>query len=144
MKYVHQPKVAPDVAEKSRRDVEAVNAWIDALRGTVIAVQLWRSGQTRPYADSVTEGLLHLHQPNALTTGAPLLRTVTREQAKALVELVAHQGVRLPEAGACGAFDEHLECLEPHEDPCGLVAGPVVAGERHHCWLFRIRAPYCD
>lgn len=143
MKYVHQPKVYPDLAEESKRNIEAVNAWIDKLKGTIIAVEIHQSGQARPYADSVTSGILHLHSPNLFTTNAPGVRLITRDEAKAILRIVCNEG-NLPEANECGAFDTHLEDLSPADDPCGLRESKADDKGRSHCWRFRIRTRYCD
>lgn len=143
MKYAHQDKVIPAIAEKSKRDTDAVNAWIDNLKGVVVALEIWRSGQSGPYQDSITEGLLHLHQPNCLTTNAPLSRVISRDEARTIIGVLV-QSRMLPQNEA-GPYGEYLQLLEPHADPCGLdVYQNHVAEGLHNCWRFVIRHPYCD
>lgn len=143
MKYIHQPKVRPDLAEESKKHIEAVNAWIDKLKGAIIAVEIHQQGQARPYSDSVTSGILHLHSPNLFTTNAPGVCLITRDEAKTILQIVCVRG-ELPEASECGAFDTRLEDLTPTADPCGLRKSKPEDDGRSHCWRFRIRTPYCD
>lgn len=76
MKYHHQPVVLPEIAEKSRKQIEAIDGFQANLSGTVIICKTISQGQSRPYADSVYESLILCYSPNSFTTGAPSLRWI--------------------------------------------------------------------
>ena len=115
MKYAHQDKVLPELAERSKKDIEAANAYVDNLKGTIISIQRIRSGQPRPYADSIDEALIFCHQPNAMTTNAPLVRTITRKDAELLARMFVGQWTDEPKF-----LESRLELLEAAPNPCGL------------------------
>jgi hypothetical protein len=142
MKYQHQPKVNPAIAAQSIRDIEAVNAFVDDVRGTVVTIQRIRSGQSRPYADSVDEAIIFCHQPNSLTTNAPMVRSITRDEAKTLARIFVGKWTEPVTHG----LDTKLEVLEPLKNPCGLEEYENRAGEepRASTWRVVIRQPYND
>lgn len=150
MKYVQRDEVLPALQEKSRRDIEAVNTYMDSLHGTVVSIQWIRSGQQRAYADSVYEALIFCHNPNVLTTNAPQLRTITEDDAKALARIFVRTWSDDPTAFLASTLD----FVRPERNPCGLEEreiGTPLAGYkgppqplRSSCWRVQITAPYCD
>ncbi len=144
MKYQHQEKVLPQLADKSKRDIDAVNAYIDSMRGVVISIERIRSGQPRPYADSVRESLIFLHQPNSFTTNAPMVRSITEEEARVLAKIFVGSWVEDRKHG----LESRLDFIRPEKNPCGLEEYSNAGGEgkpiRSSCWRVQITEPYCD
>lgn len=142
MKYIDQPTVHQIVKDRSKADIDAVNNYIDGLHGVVISFELIRCGLSRPYGDSLDEYRIFAHQPNSLTTGAPNLRTFTREEIAALAKVVI--GGWSDDAGGWG---RHLVALVPEINPCGLQEfqnRTDGAPPRHCCWRITLRTPWCD
>lgn len=141
MKYQYQEKARADIAEKSIRDIEAVNKYIDGLHGTIISIQRIRAGQARPYADSVDEALIFCHQPNVMTTNAPLLRVITRKDAEAIARIFVGSWSDNPQF-----LETRLESLTPEPNPCGLEECKGRTGDevRSSCWRVVLRSPYND
>ncbi len=142
MKYVHQEKVNPEIAARSKRDIEAVNQWIDNMHGTVIGIKRIRSGQARPYADSVDEAIIFCHQPNSLTTGAPLVRLLSKDDARALAQIFVGKWSDDPKF-----LETRLTTLEPVANPCGLEEHRGEYAEDrglHAAWRVVITSPYTD
>lgn len=143
MKYIDNTKAAPDVRDKSKREIESVNKWIDDLRGVVIGIQHIHGGQPRPYADSIYESVIFLHQPNALTTGAPLTRSITEAEARALARIFVRGWSDDPQF-----LQPYLEFIRPEPNPCGLedYGATKRPGDpvRSCCWRVRVVEPYCD
>lgn len=141
MKYQHRPEVKPELAEQSRKDIEAVNAYMDTLKGTVISIQRIRGGQPRPYADSVDEALIFCFHPNIWTTNGPCPSYIGREDAARLARLFVGGWEDDPKF-----LDSRLELLEPAPNPCGLKELGSMRDEkvRACCWRVIIRHPYCD
>ena len=138
MKYSFQPKVRPDLAAKSEKDIDSINAYMDNLRGTVITIKTIRHGQARAYADSVYEAVIYCYQPNVLTTNAPLPRYITKETAKVLARLFVHDWADTPKFG-----EPSLEFLGPEPDPCRLVTSPMPL-DKSSCWRVVVMQPYLD
>lgn len=142
MTFINRPEVLPHLLERSKRDIDAVNEYMDKLKGTVISCEWIRSGQAGPYQDSVTEIRIFGHQPNSLTTNAPMVRTFTRADILILARLFLGDFKEKPEF-----LSTHLEYLEPEGNPCGLEQytnnHPTLL-PRHSCWRIRVRTPWND
>ena len=82
MKYIHRDEVKPELAARSKREIEALNSYLEDLHGIVVTIKRIRSGQPRPYADSVDEAVIFCFQPNMWTTNGPLVCSITRPQAE--------------------------------------------------------------
>ena len=140
MKYSHQPIVLPELAAESKRDIEAVNEYIDRLKGVVISVEHIRSGQQRAYGDSVYESLISCHIPNSLTTNAPNVRTITRAQAEQLARIFVRDWEDNPKF-----LEARLVSLTPEPNPWGLKEySTQLPEERSACWRVIVREPYND
>lgn len=140
MKYVQQAAVLPGIAEKSKRNIEDVNEYVDNLHGAVITIKRIRSGQPRPYADSVAEVVIFCFQPNVLTTNAPLIWTITRPIAEQLVRAFVGAWSESPKF-----LESRLNFLTPIRNPCGLDEPKSSDGEeRSSAWHVQITHPYCD
>lgn len=143
MKYQHIPGVLPGLAAKAQEDIEKVNKYIDGLRGTIISIERIRSGQAKPYADSVDEALIFCHQPNVFSNNAPGMRTITRKQAETLARTFVSNWKDEPVF-----LDSRLECLEPAPNPCGVVETKYQSRAdeevRSSCWRVVVRHPYND
>lgn len=141
MRYQHQDKVNRDIAAKSIADIEQVNSYLDNLKGTVVSIQRIRAGQQGAYQDTVYESIIFCHQPNCLTTNAPLLRSITRDEAKAIARVFVGRWKDDPVF-----LDARLETLEPLPNPCGLEEFKPREGqeERSSTWRVVIREPYND
>ena len=142
MQYKHQKEVLPRVQEKSKKEIDAVNRYIDSLKGTIVSIEIIRRGQSRPYTDSIDEALIFCHQPNVLTTNAPFVRTITREQAKVLARIFVGSWEETPKY----AFESRLELLKPTPNPCDLDEQNKSSfnenEDRASCWRVVIRHPY--
>lgn len=141
MKYAHQDVVKPEIAERSQKDIAAVNAYVDGLKGCVITIETIRHGQPRPYADSFYESRIFCHQPNVMTTNAPLLRTITRKQAELIARIFVSDWTDNPQF-----LDTRLEFLKAEPNPCGLEESKYKhdTEERSSCWRVCVRQPYND
>lgn len=146
MKYMHQSKVLETLAERSRRDIDAVNKWFDEMRGTMIGVKILSSGQARPYADSVTDAIIYCVQPNILTTNAPISRVISRDDAKELARIFLCASAKaIKESSEAGAYDTRIDSLTPVADACGLEEhASHKAKGLSSTWKVVIRTPYCD
>ena len=140
MKYVHRPEVHPDIAEQSKREIDSVNAYMDDLSGTVVAIQRIRSGQAGPYQDTIDEAVIFCYRPNLFTTNGPGAYGITLEEAKTLARIFVGNWSDNPQF-----LESRLEFLRPEMNPCGLEQTKIahVTG-RSMCWRVRIRKPYCD
>lgn len=139
MKYVEQPRVAPAVREQSKREIDAVNAYMDGLKGVVISFEFIRGGQTRPYGDTIDEYLIFAHQPNSYTTNAPSARSFTRDEIAAIAKVVIGGWSDNPQF-----LERRLECLGPMPNPCGIREYSEPGDERHCCWRLILRTPWND
>lgn len=138
MKFNPQPRVRPELLEKSEKDIGHVNAYVDGLKGTVVTIETIRTGQSAPYKDAIYESLIFCHQPNTLTTNAPIIRSINLDQAKAIAKIFVHSFEEPPADWASPT----LEFIRPEPNPCG-----INEGERdgfHSCWRVRIRLAYTD
>ena len=140
MKYLHQEKVLPAVAEESKREIEAVNAYVDGLKGTVITIQTIRHGQPRPYADSYYEALIACHNPNVMTTNSPGFRTLTKEDALALARIFVHE---YTEDGGQYGMGARLVSCTPQPSPFGVMKFKPQE-DRAYAWRVLITQPYSD
>lgn len=139
MKYRFVKEVMPELAEESERDIKAVNEYIDNVHGTIIAIETLRSGQSKPYADSVDEALIFVHSPNVYTTNGPVLRRISREQAILLARMFVSNWSDKPVF-----LDSRLEYLEPEPNPCNIKDSAKDVPGVAACWRVRIRHPYND
>ena len=141
MKYQHQEKVLPALAERSHKDIDAVNSYMDSLRGTVITIERIRSGQPRPYADSVGEYRIALHQPNVLTTNSPMIRLIDEESAKAIARVIV---LDFPKTdNPKDWWSTKLDYFRAEKNPWGLDEGSKEDGASA-CWHFQMTTPYTD
>jgi hypothetical protein len=139
--YLHQPKVNPEIAEKSKRDIDAINTYVDKLKGTVVTIQTIQHGQPRPYADSAYEAVIACHQPNAMTTNAPSFRTLTKDDALALARIFVHDFTE--DGGPYGMSPRLIRC-SPDKNPFGIVEKFKPGEGRAYAWRVLITQPYCD
>lgn len=160
MKYIHRAEVRQDLAESSEKIIKAINDYVDDLRGVIVTVKTIRSGQPRPYADTVYESLIFCYRPSVLTTGGPVNCPINRKQAEQLVRIFVSDWDDEPKF-----LDPRLELLRPEPDPCGLdkpytltkygshllarkpvdpVENTPVDDTSSNCWRVVVRWPYCD
>lgn len=141
LKYTHRTEVRHDIAEESKKNIAAVNDYIDNLRGVVISVQTIRAGQPRAYADSIYEALIFCHRPNVFTTGAPAMAFITEEEAKSLAKIFVHRFEDTPKF-----LEPRLVSIKPEKNPCGLDESSTLFNweGRAPCWRVVINQPYCD
>jgi hypothetical protein len=140
MKFVDQPNVLPEVKEKAKRHIEAVNAWLDGMSGTMVCVKTIHAGQTRPYGPSVYESVIYCLQPNCNTVGAPLPRVIDEAEAKAIARIFVHTFDDEPKDWASAK----LQFLRPEPDPCFDVHHGMAARGFHSCWRVQITLEYTD
>lgn len=122
MQYQHRKEVLPKLQEKSKKEIDAVNRYIDSLQGTIVSIERIRSGQSR------------------------LVCTITREEAKVLIRMFVGSWEEKP-LYSKWAFESRLELLEPAPNPCGLEEYKDRSkpdGDRASCWRVVIRHPYTD
>ena len=141
MTYSHRPEVNTGIAEKSKHDIDAINAYVDKLKGTVITVQTIQHGQPRPYADSAYEAVIACHQPNVMTTNAPSFRTLTRDEALALARIFVHD---FSEDGGQHGMGARLVRCSPDKNPFGITEEFKPGEGRAYAWRVLITQPYCD
>ena len=141
MKYIHQDKVLPEIADKSKHAIEALNAYMDDLHGTIITLKRIRSGQPRPCADRVDEAIIFCFQPNILTTNGPLVRSITRSVAEQLARTFVSNWSDEPKF-----LESRLDYLTPVLNPCGLAEYKMRPGKelRASAWHVQITHPHCD
>jgi hypothetical protein len=137
--YKHVPEVRPDLALQSKKDIDNVNKYMDGLYGTVISIETISAGQGSRYADSVYEARIFCHQPNVLTTGAPLLRCIDEATARQLAKAFVRWWPDIPEF-----LSSYLEYIKPETNPCGLAEYKLREDGRSSCWHVKIVQPYCD
>lgn len=138
MKFNRPPHVLPEILSKSEEDINAVNGYVDSIKGTVVTIERIHSGQSGPYQDSIYESLIFCHQPNSLTTNAPTVRFIDIEQAKAIAKIFVHRFEEPPANWASPT----LEFIRPEPNPCGM---PVRERNGFHCcWRVRVRLAYSD
>lgn len=138
MKFIANPHVRPEILERSEKEINAVNSYVDSLKGTVITIERIHSGQPTPYKDAIYESLIFCHQPNTLTTNSPIPRVINIDHAKAIARIFVHGFEDTPKDWASPI----LEFIRPEPNPCGLDLN-----ERngfHCCWRVRIRLAYTD
>ena len=141
MKFIRQEKVLPELNAKSETEINAVNDYIDKLKGTVISVQQIRAGQAGPYQDTVYEALIFCHQPNLLTTNAPGVRVINIEQAKAIARIFVCNFADVPENWA----SPKLEFIRPEKNPCGLEESENLTKQGlHSCWRVKLTLAFTD
>lgn len=138
MKFIDQPNVLPEVKEKAKRQIDTVNAWLDALSGTMICVKTIAAGQSRPYGPTVYESVIYCFQPNVNTVGAPLPRVIDESQAKAIARIFVHAFDDEPKNWASA----RLEFIRPEADPCLDVPKGHAERGLHSCWRARITMEY--
>lgn len=141
VKYIHRMDVRPDIAEKSRKNIDSVNAYIDKLRGTIVSIERIRSGQPRPYADSVDEAIIFCHRPNLFATNGPGICGITRKEAETLARIFVTNWSDEPKF-----LDSRLELLAPTPNPCGLdeYKSDFDKETRACAWRVIVRHPYND
>ncbi len=137
MKYYHEPKINPEIAERGRRDTDAVNAYIDKLRGTIVSFEMVQYGQVQAYADKTEIWRVFAHQPNSYTNNAPMSRRLTREGVLALLRVITGQFAE----GTFQLGQRSLTHLAPVSDPCGL---DTHDGDLRCCWEAHFRTPSTD
>ncbi len=136
MTYEHQPRVTADIAEKSKKEIDAINNWMNNLHGSVYTVKTIRYGQARPYADHVIEAIIYAYRPNVWTTNGPAPGWLTREDAIALARMTF--GDFKMESG----WDRYLERLSPVDDPCQAPTnGPTG---KYPSWRIILKTPSTD
>lgn len=141
MKFIKQEKVLPEINAQSEREINAVNNYIDGLKGTVVSIQTIRSGQAGPYQDSFYEALIFCHQPNCNTTNAPLTRVIDIEQAKAIARIFVCNFDDVPKSWA----SPKLNFIRPEPNPCGLQEHRVHSEKGlHSCWRVCITMEFTD
>lgn len=139
MKFVRQPKVSAKLNEESEKNINSVNEYMDRLKGTVISVNVIHSGQTGPYQDSLYEAVIFCHLPNSLTTNAPLVRTISEEQAKTIARIFLCDFSDNPEDWA----SPRLVYVRPEKNPCGLEENSDYFRMGYHsCWRVQIHRAY--
>ena len=139
MKFIPNQRISPEILERSEKDINAVNAYVDSLKGTIVTVQTIQSGQSRPYADHVYESLIFCHIPNGLLTAAPLPRVINIEQAKAIARIFVHSWEDTPANWASPV----LEFIRPEANPCGLAEHDSHnSNGLHACWRVRVRLSF--
>jgi hypothetical protein len=135
MKFINQPNVLPEINAQSEKDINAVNAYIDGLKGTVISVQSIRAGQAAPYQDTVYESLIFCHQPNVMTTNSPSIRIIDIEQAKAIARIFVCNFDDTPKDWA----SPKLQFIRPEANPCGLKELDAHKDQGlYSCWRVRV------
>ncbi len=139
MKFMKQEQVLDSINEQSERDINAVNGYIDGIKGTVISVEVLRSGQAGPYQDSVYEALIFCHQPNCKTNNAPLPRVIDIEQAKSIARIFLHDFDDTPKDWASAT----LKFIRPEPNPCGLKEYKGYSENGlHSCWRVCVTMEY--
>ena len=139
MQFVKQEKVLASINEQSEKEINAVNGYIDRIKGTVVSVEVIRAGQPGPYQDSVYEALIFCHQPNCKTTNAPLTRVINVEQAKAIARIFLCDFSDTPESWS----SPKLQFIRPEKNPCGLEENTVHSEKGlHACWRVRVTMEY--
>lgn len=139
MKFVDQKNVIQSVKDSSKRDIDAVNAYIDTLKGTVVSIQSISAGQQRSYGDSVYEALIFCHQPNCNTLNAPLTRVIDINAAKAIARIFVCNFDDEPKDWA----SPKLDFIRPEVNPCGLQDHSVHSNQGlHSCWRVRVTMAY--
>lgn len=143
-KLAEPSNINPEVLERSRKLIDATNAFISPMKGTCVAIQTIRHGQPRPYADHEYESLIVCFQPNSLTTNAPMPRVIDVEQAKTLAQLFVHPFIEKtsdPEKWA----HAQLQYIRPEPNPCGMEDGEYnKKNGRSSCWRVFIKSAYTD
>lgn len=138
MKFIAHPHVRPEILERSEKEINAVNSYVDSLKGTVITIERIHSGQSAPYKDAIYESLIFCHQPNTLTTNSPIPRVINIDQAKAIARIFVHGFEDTPKDWASPT----LEFIRPEPNPCGLDL--TERNGFHCCWRVRVRSAYTD
>lgn len=139
MKLNTPTNICPNVLSKSEEDIDCVNKYMDSLKGTVVSIQSISAGQRGPYADSVYEAVIFCHQPNSLTTNAPLTRVINIEQAKAIAKIFVHDFDETPKNWS----SPQLTSIRPEPNPCGLTESKEHSDKgRHSCWRVQIVLPF--
>jgi len=137
--YKHVPEVRPDIAIQSKKDIYSVNKYLEGMHGTVIAIEMIQTGQPSRYADSVYEARIFCHQPNVLTTSAPMLRCIDEATARQLAKAFVRWWSDDP-----GFLGARLASIHPEPNPCGLTEYKLMEDGRSSCWRVKIVQPYCD
>ncbi len=141
MKFIKQDRVLPEINDQSEVEINAVNNYIDKVKGTIISVETIRSGQSGPYQDTVYEALIFCHQPNVMTTNSPLVRLIDIEQAKAIARIFVCNFEDEPKTWASPTLN--FICPEPN--PCGLREHEVHAEKGlYPCWRVCVTMAYTD
>ena len=140
MKFIDNPKVLPEIKEKAKRQIDALNEWIDALSGTMVCVKTIAAGQSRPYGPTVYESVIYCFQPNCTTVGAPLPRVIDEAQAKAIARIFVHSFDDEPKDWAAAK----LQYIRPEADPCLEPYKALAEQGMHSCWRVRITMEYTD
>lgn len=139
MKYKEVPQVLAKITEDHKKWIDSVNNYMDELRGTVISFQHVRSGQPRPYADSVYETIICAHQPNIYTTGAPGLRYISRTVARELARTFVRNFSDTP-----APYGAVLRELTPCPNPWGIPERGHDEEDLSACWRVVIVEPFTD
>lgn len=116
MKYRDVKEVLPSIKEKSKKDIDAVNEYVDNLKGTLVCVEIISHTQ-RPYADTVIHGRISCYQPNLYTTNAPSVRVINEAEAKQIAKMFisSFTDTETPEW-----HQTRLSSIRPVVDPAGV------------------------
>jgi hypothetical protein len=139
MRYSPQPRVNTELAEQHKREIEAINAYIEGLKGTIISIETIQYGQPAPYRDKTEHYRIFCHRPNAFTTNGPALSFITAEEAKAILRMFT--GAFKEERGG---WDRYLTYLLPVPNPVNMTESEAPHPSRFSTWEAKFCTRFTD